>query len=263
MNFLWRVASIAAWTLAIAVITFAQAVLFVVYLATRASDPERRRVARMFHSLGISILGLHPWVRVHVDSKATLPYGEPCVIVSNHESDLDVYLSSELAIRGWNAKYLSKQSLYDLPVLGWGMRMAGDIPVVRNDRRSRAQAAILCRTWLERGVPVFIFPEGTRSRTGEMGSFKDGAFRLAIETGSPVQPIVYAGTRDALPPGAFLLRPSTVALRVLDPVPVAGLTLADAGVLAKRVEDMVRNERNELRRAHGMPVEARREEGAR
>jgi 1-acyl-sn-glycerol-3-phosphate acyltransferase len=251
MTLAWRIASIAAWTVAIAVITLAQAVLLVVLLATRPFDPERRRVAKLFHTLGLVVLGVQPWVRVRVDSKAKRPYGEPCVIVSNHESDMDVYLSSELAIRGWNAKYLSKSTLYDLPVLGWGMRMAGDIPVVRNDRRSRARAAVLCRRWLERGVPVFIFPEGTRSRTGELGRFKDGAFRLAIETGAPVQPIVYAGTRDALPPGAFLLRPARVSLRILDPVPVEGLTVADAPELAARVEALVRAERDEMRRANG------------
>ena len=254
MNFLWRVASIAAWTLAIAVITLAQAVLYVVFLATRKSDRDRRRVARMFHSLGLAILRPQPWVKVRVDSTATLPYREPCVIVSNHESDLDVYLSSELAIRGWNAKYLSKKELYDLPVLGWGMRMAGDIPVIRNDRRSRAIAAATCRRWLERGVPVFIFPEGTRSRNGQMGSFKDGAFRLAIETGAAVQPIAYAGTRDALPPGKFLLRPSTVALRILDPIPVDDLTVGDAAALAAKVEAIVRENRDDLRRIHGIPV---------
>ncbi len=249
MTLPWRIASIAAWTVAIAIITLAQPVLFVLLLATRSFDPERRRVARLFHSLGLAIIRLQPWVRVTVDSKATRPYGEPCVIVSNHESDLDVFLSSELAIRGWNAKYLSKDSLYDLPVLGWGMRMAGDISVIRNDRKSRTLAAAACRRWLERGVPVFIFPEGTRSRTGEMATFKDGAFRLAIEAGSPVQPIVYAGTRDAQPPGAFLLRPARIALRILDPVPVAGLTLADAPELAARVQKLVLAERDEMRRA--------------
>jgi 1-acyl-sn-glycerol-3-phosphate acyltransferase len=254
MNFLWRVGSIAAWTVAIAVIAVATGVLYLVHLATRKSDPTRRRVARWFHSLGIVILRLHPWVRVRVDSKATLPYREPCVIVSNHESDLDVYLSSELAVRGWNAKFLGKKSLYDLPVLGWGMRLAGDIPIQRNDRRSRVIAAAACRRWLERGEPVFIFPEGTRSRTGKMASFRDGAFRLAIETGAAVQPVAYAGTRDALPPGAFLLRPATVALRILDPVPVDGLTVADAEALASRVEALVRAERDELRRVHAIPV---------
>jgi 1-acyl-sn-glycerol-3-phosphate acyltransferase len=256
MTLPWRIVSIAAMTVSIAAITLAQPVLFVVLLATRPFDPERRRVARLFHSLGLAILWVHPWVRVRVDSKATRPYSEPCVIVSNHESDLDVYLSSELAIRGWNAKYLSKRSLYDLPVLGWGMRMAGDIPVIRNDRKSRALAAAACRSWLARGVPVFIFPEGTRSRTGELGSFKDGAFRLAIETGAPVQPIVYAGTRDALPPGEFLLRPARVALRILDPIPVAGLTLADAPELASRVQAMVLAHRDEMRRENANPPRA-------
>jgi 1-acyl-sn-glycerol-3-phosphate acyltransferase len=253
MTLLWRAASTVSWALAIVAIVVAQPILLLVLLATRPFDPERRRVARLFHSLGLVVLGLQPWVRVRVDWKARKPYVEPCVIVSNHESDADVFLSSELAIRGWNAKYLSKESLYRLPVMGWGMRMAGDIPVDRGDRRSRTLAAAACRRWLERGVPVFIFPEGTRSRTGEMARFKDGAFRLAIETGAAVQPIVYVGTRDALPPGAFLLRPARVTLRVLDPVPVAGLTLADAPALAAQVEALVRAEREDIRRSRAAP----------
>ena len=248
MSPLWRVASILSWCLAGLVLTLAQPLLLLLLVATRPFDPERRLVARVFRGLGASIVGLQPWVRVRVENKATTPFAEPCIIVSNHESDADVYVSAYLALRGWNAKYLSKETLFELPVVGWGMRMAGDIEVVRTDRRSRAEAFIKCRAWLERGVPVVIFPEGTRSRTGEMAPFQPGAFRLAIELGVPIQPIVFAGTRDALPPGEFLLRPARVVLRILEPVPVKGLDVAEGAALADRVHDLVLAERDEIRR---------------
>jgi 1-acyl-sn-glycerol-3-phosphate acyltransferase len=250
MSFPWRVVSALGWGMALAVMTLAQPILFLLIHITRPFDPERRLVGRLFHGMGVVIVGFQPWVRVRVERRTTQPFREPCVIVSNHESDVDVFVSSYLALLGWNAKYLSKESLYKLPVVGWGMRMSKDISVVRDDRRSRARAMVECRRWLERGVPLFFFPEGTRSRTGEMAAFKDGAFSLAIETGAPIQPIVFAGTRDALPPGEFFLRPARVTLRILDPIDVSGMTGADAAALAERVHDLVRAERDEIRRAH-------------
>ena len=250
MSLLWRLASIVSWCLALVALTVVQPILLAVLLATRGSDPERRRVGRMFHGMGVFIVGLQPWVRVRVEQRATSPFREPCIIVSNHESDADVFVSSWLAPRGWNAKYLSKHELFRLPLVGWGMRMAGDIEVVRTDRRSRAEAMVHCRRWLERGVPVVIFPEGTRSRSGEMAPFKDGAFRLAIELGVPIQPIVFAGTRDALPPGRFLMRPARVTLSILEPIPVTGLTVSDAPALAARVQALVLAERDAMRAAH-------------
>lgn len=250
MSLLWRIASTVSWILAGIVLTLAQPVLFVLLVATRPFDPERRLVARLFHGLGVVIVGFQPWVRVKVENRATSPFREPCIIVSNHESDADVYVSSYLALHGWNAKYLSKESLFAMPVIGWGMRMAGDIEVVRSNRRSRAEAFAKCRVWLDRGVPVVIFPEGTRSRTGEMAPFKEGAFRLAIELGVPIQPIVFAGTRDALPPGEFLMRPARVTLRILEPIPVSGMAVTDGAALADRVHDLVLAERDEIRKRY-------------
>jgi 1-acyl-sn-glycerol-3-phosphate acyltransferase len=148
-------------------------------------------------------------------------------------------------------KYLSKKSLFDLPVFGPAMRLVGDISVIRGDRRSRLEAFERCRWWLAKGMPVLFFPEGTRSRSGEMARFKDGAFRLAIEAGAPIRPVVFAGTRDALPPGEFLFRPARIHIRVLDPIPVAGLTVADAGALAERVHDLVLAERDAMRQELG------------
>ena len=139
------------------------------------------------------------------ENRSTAPYSEPCIVVANHESDCDVYVSSWLATLGWNMKYLSKKSLFDLPVFGPAMRLVGDISVIRGDRRSRLEAFERCRWWLAKGMPVLFFPEGTRSRSVEMASFKDGAFRLAIEAGAPIRPVIFAGTRgylDTLPVNA-------------------------------------------------------------
>jgi 1-acyl-sn-glycerol-3-phosphate acyltransferase len=254
MTVVHRVASAIAWGLALLGLLFVILLMFVLRPFLDRADPDRRRLGRMFHGYGVTILRLQPFVRIRFDVRTTAPYGEPCVVVANHESDCDVYVSSWLATLGWNMKYLSKKSLFDLPIFGPAMRLVGDISVIRGDRRSRLEAFERCRWWLAKGMPVLFFPEGTRSRTGEMARFKDGAFRLAIEAGAPVRPVVFAGTRDALPPGEFFFRPARIGIRVLDPIPVAGLTVADAGALAERVQAMVLAERDEMRRTIAGPA---------
>ncbi len=251
MSFVHRVASGIAWGLALVGLLGVILVMFLVRPLLDRGDPDRRRMGRWFHGFGVTILRLQPFVRVHFDVRTTAPYGEPCVVVANHESDCDVYVSSWLATLGWNMKYLSKKSLFDVPFFGPAMTLVGDIPVIRGDRRSRLEAFERCRWWLAKGMPVLFFPEGTRSRTGEMASFKEGAFRLAIEAGAPIRPVVFAGTRDALPPGEFFFRPARISIRVLDPISVAELTVDDAGALATRVQALVLAERDEMRRALG------------
>ena len=253
MTIVHRVASALAWGVAGFALLFVIAFMFVVQPFLQRTDPDRRLVGRWFHGFGVFLVGVQPFVRVRFENRSTAPYSEPCIVVANHESDCDVYVSSWLATLGWNMKYLSKKSLFDLPVFGPAMRLVGDISVIRGDRRSRLEAFERCRWWLAKGMPVLFFPEGTRSRTGEMARFKDGAFRLAIEAGAPIRPVIFAGTRNALPPGEFLFRPARIGIRVLDPIPVAGLTVADAGALADRVHDLVLAERDAMRRELGNP----------
>src|SRR5690606_28347282 len=95
----------------------------------------------------------------------------PYVAVSNHESLADIFLISHLP---WEMKWLSKEAIFRIPVMGWMMLLAGDIPVRRTDRGSRAEALAACRDRLGKGVSVMIFPEGTRSRTDDLLPFKDG-----------------------------------------------------------------------------------------
>jgi 1-acyl-sn-glycerol-3-phosphate acyltransferase len=101
--------------------------------------------------------------------------------VSNHQSFTDTAIISMLP---WEMKWLAKSSLFWIPFIGWAMWLAGDIKVHRGNRDSAKDAMKQCKEWLTRGANVMIFPEGTRSKTGVMGEFKEGAFRLAIETKS-------------------------------------------------------------------------------
>ena len=116
-------------------------------------------------------------------------------------------------------KWLSKDTIFKIPVMGWMMRMALDMPVQRGKRESVVAALAECRDRLARRVSVMIFPEGTRSPTDDLLPFKDGAFKLAIEARVPILPIAIAGTRNCMAKGSFAFRHAHAKARVLDADP--------------------------------------------
>jgi 1-acyl-sn-glycerol-3-phosphate acyltransferase len=189
---------------------------------------------------------LHPLWRFRTSGTPPADPRRPYVVVSNHESFADILLISHLP---WEMKWLSKAELFKVPVLGWLMRLAGDIPVRRGEGRSAVEALQRCRIVLKRRVSVMIFPEGTRSPTPDMLPFKDGAFRLAIDTGVPVLPIAVSGTGTALPKHGWLFGRAKAEVRVLEPVETKGLTVKDVHALRERVRKMILEARDALRAA--------------
>jgi 1-acyl-sn-glycerol-3-phosphate acyltransferase len=145
-------------------------------------------------------------------------------------------------------KWLSKDTIFRIPVMGWMMRMAKDIPIKRGKRESVVSAIQGCRDRLARRVGVMIFPEGTRSRTEDLLPFKDGAFKLAVEAQVPILPIAVAGTRDCMAKHSFAFRRARARARVLAPIPTTGLTNADVAALRDRTRDIIDAARRGLQR---------------
>jgi len=201
-------------------------------------------VGYLFRRIGPVMATLHPLWRFRTSGKPPADPRRPYVVVSNHESFADILLISHLP---WEMKWLSKAELFKVPVLGWLMRLAGDIPVRRGEGRSAVEALQRCRTVLKQRVSVMIFPEGTRSPTADMLPFKDGAFRLAIDTGVPILPLAVSGTGTALPKHGFLFGRAKAEVRVLEPIETAGLTVKDVHALRERVRKMILEARDALR----------------
>jgi 1-acyl-sn-glycerol-3-phosphate acyltransferase len=159
------------------------------------------------------------------------------VIVSNHQSFVDIPVISHLGI---DAKWLAKAELFAVPGFGWMMRMAGDIPVRRTDRRSSARAVLRSAKYLRDGCSVVFFPEGTRSPDGRVLPFNDGPFQLAIREGVPVLPLVVSGSGEALPRDSWQFGPSReIELHVRPPVSTEGLTAKDAHRLQESVRELI------------------------
>jgi 1-acyl-sn-glycerol-3-phosphate acyltransferase len=235
-----------AWVWTMTVLTVLVGFLYVgaVFLVTAPFDPGRYAAGRAFRHLGVFVATINPYWHFKTSGVRITDPRHPYVAVSNHESYADIFLICHLP---WEMKWLSKRTIFNIPVMGWMMRMAGDIPLVRGDRDSGARALAACRDRLAKRVSVMIFPEGTRSPTEDMLPFKDGAFRLAIETGTPILPIAVSGTRYAMAKGSFEFRPAHACCRVLDPVPTIGLTEADIPALRDQVRALIASARDALR----------------
>lgn len=245
MSQLWiALCSIWSWFVLGACIVLWWPVMAVLRLATRASDPGRYTVGLVFRKIAVVMATLNPLWKFRISGTMPADPRRPYVAVSNHESFVDILLISHLP---WEMKWLSKVELFRIPLLGWLMRLAGDIPVERGTARSAVAAMKRCREILAGKVSVIIFPEGTRSETGEMLPFKDGAFRLAIDAQVPILPMVVKGTGTALRKRSWKLGRSVAEVRVLEPVETAGMKHADIGRLRDQVRDVMVREQASMK----------------
>jgi 1-acyl-sn-glycerol-3-phosphate acyltransferase len=202
-------------------------------------------VGYLFRQIARVTATLNPLWRFRTAGTMPSDPRRPYVVVSNHESFVDILLISHLP---WEMKWLSKAELFRLPFMGWLMHLAGDIPVKRGFGPSAVEAIARCREMLDRKVSVMIFPEGTRSTTADLLPFKDGAFRLAIDAGVPVLPLALHGTSTALRKHDWRFGPSRATVRVLEPVETTGLTPEDVPALKARIREMIVAARSEVAR---------------
>jgi len=163
----------------------------------------------------------------HVDPRRTTIY---CV---NHPSAMDIpILFVNLPVQ---FRFLAKRSLFRLPFLGWHLHRSGHIPVDRAHPREALKSLDDAANKIREGRSVVLFPEGTRSRDGNMLPFKGGSFYLAIRAGAPIVPITLNGSRAVLKPHSYHVRPGQTEMIAHPPIPTEGLRLDDVDALSERV----------------------------
>lgn len=211
----------------------------VVWMATVPFDKGRYWPGWLFRKMCVVHNWFNPLWRFRTSGVEIDDPRRPYVVVSNHESFVDMLLISHLP---WEMKWLSKQSIFKIPFVGWLMRMAGDVELVRGNKQSIVSAMKGCSDRLDKRVSVMLFPEGTRTRDGSLGEFKDGAFRIAIEHQVPILPLVVNGTREALQAESWRMNVTNAEVRVLEPIPTEGMTNDDVPVLRDRVRQLIADE---------------------
>ena len=231
--------SLWAWLMIGVVVIVWVPLTFIVFVFTAPFDKGRYRAGWMFRRLCVVHTWLNPLWSFRTSGLEVKDPRRPYVVVANHESFADMLLISHLP---WEMKWLAKKTWFKFPLVGWLMVMAGDIKIIRGNKQSIITAMKGCHDRLDKKVSVMLFPEGTRTRDGEMGEFKDGAFRLAIETGCPILPLVVNGTREAIRPGDWRWNVTNAEVRVLQPIETTGLTKDSVGELRDRVRTIIADE---------------------
>lgn len=208
-------------------------------------DPTQRIPGRWMRRLGRFTCGLSPIWSFAVEGDAPQDiHRRGYVVVSNHESTADPFLLSHLP---WDMRWVAKQEIFDLPVLGRLMKYGGDIPLRRGDRASVVAMLAECRRTLAHGMSVMMFPEGTRSADGSLGPFKPGAFELALSARAPVLPIAIAGTRECRPKGSPWFGYACAIARVLPPIELDEVGGTDAALLAEQARARIAEALPDLR----------------
>ncbi len=176
-------------------------------------------------------------VEVKVVGGEHLKPGKPYIFAANHLSQFDIF-----ALQGFlnvDFRWMAKKELFQIPVFGAGLLKAGHIPVDRSKGRQALKSLYEAADIIAAGTSVIVFPEGTRSKDGNLQPFKSGAMVLAIKAGVPIVPVAISGTHEVLPKGKLLVKGGKVQIQIGEPIETSEYNPKQKQELASRLQDEV------------------------
>ena len=188
-------------------------------------------------SLGTSLAG----IRTRVAGRELVPAGKPVVFCCNHQSNIDPPILFQTLHPRLHVLY--KHELRKLPLLGRAFVIGGFVPIDRHSREHAMASIDQAAESLKQGNSFLTFPEGTRSRTGALLPFKRGPILMALKAQVPIVPVAISGATASMRKGSLIVRPTTVSVRIGEPVDTKGLTMDDrewvADTVRSRVEQLL------------------------
>ena len=204
------------WLIFCPTVVFGWCLAVPLWLLTKPFDPTQRALHLFVTTWVFQYLKIWPGWTVKVLGRERLAK-RACVYIANHQSMADV-----VAVMGLRTQYkfVSKETLFTVPIVGWTMRMLNYIKVERGKPHSMHQMVEACRFWIRQGVPVLIFPEGTYSSDPKkLLPFKRGAFMLAIEEQVPLVPVFLRGTPELIhEDGPWMSPRASIRVEVQEPI---------------------------------------------
>lgn len=226
-------------------VSFWFVVSIIVLGVTYPFDKSRRWVHECSRCICKWLFGIPPRMKRTIDGVENVDPNKAYVMVMNHNSGIDIFAAYKIPL---NFRWVSKREVFRVPFMGPLLTIHGDIPIERgNPSEAMAKVLSLGKLWLGRGASVAIFPEGTRSKTGEINRFKMGAFNLAKEANVEILPIVMTGTNNMFRKGWLVNWTNHVAIRVMKPISVEEIAATDVKEMAQKVREQMVDELAKLR----------------
>jgi 1-acyl-sn-glycerol-3-phosphate acyltransferase len=193
------------------------------------SGRQQHFVARMWAGTLLRI----SWSPVQIVNEEKLRRSGAAVYASNHLSYMDTpVLFAKLPFQ---FRILAKQSLWKIPFVGWYLQRSGQVPIDQGSPRSAVAGLLRGVAALKAGMPLVVFPEGSRSPDGHPQAWASGAAFMALRAGVPLVPLALVGTYELLPIHVYSLRPRALMIIVGDPITTEGFTTRDANALTARL----------------------------
>jgi len=232
--------SIIIWFFIFLTIVFVAPLFLITWFLTFLFDRRLYLLSEVALFWGSLYTKLSPWWHVKVIGKEKIKKEGAYVVVANHQSLEDIIVMYRL---GKAFRWVSKAEVFKIPVFGWLMNLSGDIKLKRTSKASIKNMLIDGENALNKGCTLFIFPEGTRSKNGPMGNFKEGAFKLAQQSKRSIIPVLIHGTNDDLLTKYGIFKGThTVTLQVLNEIPYSEFQHMDTRGLANHVKILMESE---------------------
>ena len=237
--------SIIVWFIGVVFLTLFFPLTFVIWLLTLPFDSNRAITHWILNWQSWILIWLMPIWKVRIEGRGKAVKGTAYLIISNHQSILDILLINCLRYR---FKWISKIENMKVPLLGWYLRMADYIIINRGNKESKEEMIEKSYQYLKHGTSIMMFPEGTRSVDREIGFFKRGAFQLAIGANKPILPILIDGSGGVLPKhGLIFSTGHKIRIKIFDPVPPESFNTDDADILSLKFNTFMTKALKELR----------------
>lgn len=199
---------------ALAVVTFIVGTLITIPFAVAAR--EHHKVFHFSARIWAKLLMMTSGVKVSISGISNVPREGGLIFASNHQGALDILIL--LAYLPRYFRFVAKSELFRIPFFGWYMSFAGYVPIERDVSASAHRTIGSVADVLRKDDCVLIFPEGTRSKTGELGPFKRGSLMAAFQSGASVVPVAISGSYNMMPKKTFVINRVPVSIKFGQPI---------------------------------------------
>lgn len=212
----------------------------IMYIFGLFNKKTKEKVCYQIVAWAFGVIAFISGVKYEVHGYENIPKDKSVLFIGNHQSYFDVILGYHLCppVTG----FLSKQTFQKIPLLNVWMNINYCLFLTRTDPRQDLKLILKAQDFIKQGISMFVFPEGTRSKTGEMAAFHEASFKIATKTGCPIVPVCFTNTREILETHAPKIKKTHVVVTFLPPVDPTALEGDNKKHIGVYVRGLIQNQ---------------------